>query len=161
MKIDLLLIFKVPIGCESHLWAYASDRVPGCGVEDPADLQAHIVATLLAFRLTLSLFLSSLLLPCLFADFGSHSRFHARSDFISLVFRKMLYTLSDAISRRLDSSLKEHTLFSSPRFLASVLLSAFSRISAMAVFHRFLPGSISRILHRHPIPWNALHGIFS
>ena len=36
----------------------------------PCCLQAHIIAALLAFRLTLALFLSSLLLPCLFADFG-------------------------------------------------------------------------------------------
>ena len=57
--------------------------------------------------------------------------------------------------------LGEHMPFSSLRFLASVFLSAFSEISAMAAFHHFLPGSISRILHRHPIPWNALHGIFS
>ena len=62
------LFSKVPIGCESHLWAYAFDRVPGCGVENTADLQAHIIAALLAFRLTLTPFLSSLLLPCLFAD---------------------------------------------------------------------------------------------
>ena len=55
----------------------------------------------------------------------------------------------------------ERMPFSSPRFLWSVLLSAFSEISAMAAFNRFLPGNISRILHRHPIPWYALHGIFS
>ena len=40
---------------------------------------------------------------------------------------------------------EEHMPFSSLRFLASVLLSAFSEISAMAAFHHFLPGSISRI----------------
>ena len=57
--------------------------------------------------------------------------------------------------------LGEHMPISSPRFLWSVLLSVFSRISAMAAFHRSLPGNISQILHRHPIPWNALHGIFS
>lgn len=44
----------------------------GSGVRGgrPCCLQARIVAALLAFRLTLALFLSSLLLPCLFADFG-------------------------------------------------------------------------------------------
>ena len=56
---------------------------------------------------------------------------------------------------------REHMPFSSPRFLWSVLLSVFSKISTMEAFHRFLPGNISRILHRHLIPWNALHGIFS
>ena len=56
---------------------------------------------------------------------------------------------------------REHMPFSSPRFLWSVLPSVFSKISAMAAFHHFLPESISRIPHRHPIPWNALRGIFS
>ena len=55
----------------------------------------------------------------------------------------------------------ERIPFSSLRFLWSVLPSVFSRISAMAAFHHFLPGNISQILHRYPIPRNVLHGIFS
>ena len=41
---------KVPAEWESPARAYASGRVPGCGVEDPTDLQAHIVAALLGSR---------------------------------------------------------------------------------------------------------------
>lgn len=135
----------------------------GSGVRGgrPCCLQARIVAALLAFRLTLALFLSSLLLPCLFADFGLPLAFPCKVGFHLIGFRKMLYTLSDAISRRLDSFLRGAYAF----FLSAISCVSFSfrffRDFSDGSFPSFLLGNISRILHRHLIPWNALHGIFS
>lgn len=131
-----------------------------CGVEDPADLQAHIIAALLAFRLTLTLFLSSLLLPCLFADSSLPLAFPCKVGFHFI-------GLSEDAVHVIRCNFQTPGFFSQGAyafFLSAISLVSssfrFSKISAMVAFHHFLLGNISRILHRHPIPWNALHGIF-
>lgn len=150
----LLLIFKVRLMGKPQRATHPNSGWGG----RPRWLQAHIVATLRL--LTYALFCRTRSALPSGGDFAAHSRFHARSDFISSVFRKMLHNA-------IPCNFQTPGFFFLSRGACVCLFPRFLVSSSSSVFHDWSDGSfpsfssqnISRILHRR-CSLNALHGIF-